>query len=213
MSMPWPTHEAAGPVVAETRRAPLRFSSTAVTSQPSRSSWRATLRADAAAADDECLHRLTLAHLVQSQPSSSITPSRERDDRAPRRAPCAARTRPSARRTATAAASAATSRRRSGRCRADWPRRRSRRRSSGRGSSTLAPRRRGRHPSSVASASEAAALPPPARRAPRRAASSSGTRITYSASTWRAALARQLDRGRDHLLADRTELHRHEDAA
>ena len=53
---------------------------------------------------------------------------------------------------------------------------------------------------------------PPARPSSASIALSSGTRITKSASTSRPALGGELDRSGDHLLADRPELHRNEDA-
>ena len=65
------------------------------------------IRPDTAAADHQCLHGLTVAHVVAYAGSSSVrlqNPLRERDDRAPRRAPSSAHSRPSARRNATGAA-------------------------------------------------------------------------------------------------------------
>ena len=146
------------------------------------------------------------------QPTPRTLPRGTRP-REPRRGRGGGRSRPWARRTATAGASAGTSRGRSGR------------RPGSRASSTIAwPIDRARttpgadldsvilaeHPGFVA-----ATRRPSAATSPGSSPSSSnlrGTRTTVIASISAPPLLRERDRGRDHLLADVAELHRHEDA-
>ena len=198
---PWPTTKP--PFQPSPSRASASsFSSTAVTSQPSAVELLGDGRADAAATDHDCLHGQE-----RSGPSGpSCRPPRARPAgrrrRAPRTARCGARSRPSARRTATAGASAAPSRGRSGRrprfARLLDDRFADRR---GRGRSRRRPRRRFlaerarlverrggallARPSSGASSGSVERHPDHVKRLDRR-----------------AALLRELDRGRDHLLAD-----------
>ena len=199
--------------VLPSRASASSFSSTAVTSQPSADELLRDRRADAATSDHDCLHARSVAHAGAVMRCPRRRPRGTRR-RAPRRGRCGGRGRRSARRSATGGASAATSRARSGRHRGRaasstiaWPIERAltvrvhdldavllpERTRLGEG---LPPRAGGRPPGSAPSSGNAR-----------------GTRTTKIASTVGAALLRERDRRRHHLLADVAELHRHEHLA
>src|SRR5439155_1714644 len=101
--------EAAGPVLAEARERPLLLVDgrdvPALREEPLRHG-----RADPAAADDQNLHKLSLARFSALMRGPAPPPERSAGRRrsGPRRAPSSVRTRPSGRRTATAGATASS---------------------------------------------------------------------------------------------------------
>ena len=211
MSMPWPTWNS--PVQSSPRRAervlalvddahvPARPCSSRATALPTRPQPTTItfMRGQRSAQD---VPRPATRPCSQGRELLVEHPLRETRRSAPRRAPGGARSRPSARRSATGGASAARSRARSGR-----------RPTRGPASTIASPIARAR--TVVADDLDAVLLaeqPAPRRARPRRAAPrariarrsarSSGTRIDVQRLDERAVLARELDGGRDHLLAD-----------
>ena len=214
--MPCPTTKLAGPVARRAARARPRSRRSTTTSQPSPVELERDRRADAAAADrsrpSARTQRSAVPSIRSGRGESPLEHAlRERDDqhfrvrlpqhvvdggREEARLAPPARRRSRARSGRAPPSAAARTIALADRARADGAAARRARR--GRRRAPSPPRATPRPASSFATSSASSAC-------------SSGTRITCSASTRGAALLGEPDRGRDHLLADLPELHRHED--